>query len=80
MSLANINSDQVPATIVIAHFFLSEPFFPIDDNATMTGTTPAPRRSGRERKPVESVYSDAKKAEVVAAAQTKKRKRGGGSR
>eukprot|EP00984_Skeletonema_dohrnii_P012879 scaffold5256_cov70-Skeletonema_dohrnii-CCMP3373.AAC.2 len=38
----------------------------------MTGTTPAPRRSGRERKPVESVYSDAKK--VVAAAASAKKK------
>ena len=47
----------------------------------MTGTTPAPRRSGRERKPVESVYSDAKK--VVAAASSAKKKavsRGGGKR
>jgi hypothetical protein len=38
---------------------------------TMTGTSAPPRRSGRERKQVESVYTDAKK---VVAAEMKAKK------
>jgi hypothetical protein len=50
-------------------------------NTTLTMTEAALRRSGRERKQVESVYSDAQK--VVAAEKSKKKKtaaRGGSSR